>query len=78
MQRVIFSSKKSAYFLSGPVPALLTLIVHYFFESSLTQKYNFCIDLNNDQRISGQCFHFIPPENTRKSKVFWCFHEVKK
>ena len=23
--------------------------------------------------ISGQCSHFIPPEKTRKPKVFWCF-----
>ena len=23
--------------------------------------------------ISDQCSHFIPPEYTRKQKVFWCF-----
>ena len=26
--------------------------------------------------ISGQDSHFIPPENTRKPLVFWCFQEV--
>ena len=25
------------------------------------------------QPISGQCPHFIPPENTRKPLAFWCF-----
>ena len=28
------------------------------------------------QPISGQCSHFIPPENTRKPLVLWCFQEV--
>ena len=28
-----------------------------------------------DYLISGQCFHFIPPENTRKP-VFWYFQGV--
>ena len=28
--------------------------------------------------VFGQCFHFLPPENTRKSKVFWCFQRVWK
>ena len=26
--------------------------------------------------ISGKCLHFIPPENTRKLKVSWCFQVV--
>ena len=28
------------------------------------------------QYISGQCFHFISPENTKKLLVFWCFQRV--
>ena len=28
--------------------------------------------------ISGQCSLFIPPENARKPKVFWCFEGGKK
>ena len=28
--------------------------------------------------ISGQCSLFIPPENARKPKVFWCFEGSKK
>ena len=27
--------------------------------------------------MAGQYYHFIPPENTRKPNVFWCFHDVQ-
>ena len=27
----------------------------------------------NCSPISGQCFFFIPPENTRKAEILWCF-----
>ena len=29
------------------------------------------------QPISGQWSHFMPPKNTRKPLVFWCFHVVQ-
>ena len=28
--------------------------------------------------VNGQGSHFIPPEKTRKSKVFWSFQGVRK
>ena len=40
------------------------------FEQWFLPKYYLRI---NKQSISNQSSHFIPPENTRKPKVFWCF-----
>ena len=33
-------------------------------------------DIVGSQHIFGQCYYFIPAENTRKPKVFWCFQGV--
>ena len=44
--------------------------------SSVTAYWNL-LKGGSTKPISGQCPHFIPPENDRKPKVFWCFQGDK-
>ena len=57
-------------FRSFPINAFLAM---FPFNPILSNNLKLLYNTGQHSYISGQCSHFIAPENNRKLLVFWCF-----